>query len=115
MGMDNVGFKKIFYKIGEVGKLTGLKEHVIRFWESEFSPLRPKKNKGGQRLFIHDDIRLLFDIKKMLYEEGYTIAGAKRALRNGKLQDSVVNEQKQGLEEIVKSVKQELEELLRII
>ena len=73
--------EKMFYKIGEVSQITGLESYVLRFWENEFPILHPKKNNGGQRVYLPKDIQLILKIKKMLYEEGYTIAGAKKALR----------------------------------
>ncbi len=73
--------QKLFYKIGEVSKLTGLESYVLRFWENEFSFLHPKKNNGGQRVYLQKDIQLILKIKKMLYEEGYTIAGARKVLK----------------------------------
>ncbi len=69
---------KIFYKIGEVGHITKLPAYVLRFWECEFAFLRPKKSRGGQRLYVQRDIETVLEIKRMLYEEGYTIAGLKR-------------------------------------
>jgi DNA-binding transcriptional MerR regulator len=72
---------KMFYKIGEVSKLTGLESYVLRFWENEFSLLHPRKNNGGQRVYLQKDVELILKIKKMLYEEGYTIAGAKKILK----------------------------------
>jgi DNA-binding transcriptional MerR regulator len=70
--------QKIFYKIGEASALTKLPPYVLRFWESEFSFLRPKKSRGRQRLYVREDIETVLEIKRMLYEEGYTIAGVKR-------------------------------------
>lgn len=72
---------KMFYKIGEVSRLTGLESYVLRFWENEFQVLHPRKNNGGQRVYLQKDIDLILKIKKMLYEEGYTIAGAKKVLK----------------------------------
>ena len=73
--------KKIFYKIGEVSRMTGLESYVLRFWENEFSVLQPRKNSGGQRVYMPKDIEMILKIKKMLYEEGFTIAGAKKILK----------------------------------
>ncbi|MBI1821584.1 MAG: MerR family transcriptional regulator [Nitrospirae bacterium] len=73
--------EKMFYKIGEVSQITGLESYVLRFWENQFPVLHPKKNNGGQRVYLSKDIQLILKIKKMLYEEGYTIIGAKKALR----------------------------------
>jgi DNA-binding transcriptional MerR regulator len=69
---------KIFYKIGEVSKVADLPAYVLRFWESEFGFLKPKKSRGKQRLYVRRDIETVLEIKRMLYEEGYTIAGVKR-------------------------------------
>ena len=69
---------KIFYKIGEVSQLTKLPAYVLRFWESEFAFLKPKKSRGSQRLYVRRDIEQVLEIKRMLYDEGYTIAGLKR-------------------------------------
>jgi len=69
---------KIFYKIGEVSQLTKLPAYVLRFWESEFTFLKPKKSRGSQRLYVRRDIEQVLEIKRMLYDEGYTIAGLKR-------------------------------------
>src|SRR5919206_1132203 len=69
---------KIFYKIGEVSQLTKLPAYVLRFWESEFPFLKPRKSRGQQRLYIRRDIEQVLEIKRMLYEEGFTIAGVKR-------------------------------------
>ncbi len=69
---------KVFYKIGEVSQITKLPAYVLRFWESEFSFLRPKKSRGGQRLYVKRDVESVLEIKRLLYEEGYTIAGLKR-------------------------------------
>ncbi len=76
--------KKIFYKIGEVCKISGLRPHILRYWEGEFKVLSPTKNKSGQRIYRRKDLELIETIKKLLYQEGYTIAGAeKKFLENG--------------------------------
>ncbi len=69
---------KIFYKIGEVSKIAKLPAYVLRFWESEFSFLKPKKSPGHQRIYVQRDIETVLEIKRMLYEEGHTLAGVKR-------------------------------------
>ncbi len=71
---------KIFYSIGEVSTLTGLKSHILRYWESEFPTLKPEKRSNGRRAYRKSDILLILAIKKLLYEEGYTIAGARKKL-----------------------------------
>lgn len=69
-----------YYSIGDVSKLTGIKPTVLRFWESEFSQLSPVKNKFGHRVYSEKEIRLIKEIKKLLYDEGLTIKGAKNLL-----------------------------------
>lgn len=72
--------EKLYFKIGEVARLTGIKPHVLRYWESEFDNIRPVKSQGKQRLYRRDDIELVLTLKDMLYRQGYTIAGAKKIL-----------------------------------
>lgn len=71
---------KPFFKIGEVAKLLGVKPHVLRYWESEFPCLKPKKNPSGQRLYAKADIDTLMEIKNLLYTDCYTISGARQLL-----------------------------------
>jgi len=70
--------EKLFYKIGEVGRLTGVEPYVLRYWESEFPFLRPRKSSSGQRLYIKKDIESILEIKRLLYKERYTIEGVKK-------------------------------------
>lgn len=72
---------KAFYKIGEVSTITKLPASVLRFWESEFSFLRPRKSQGRHRVYDKQTIEVVLEIKRMLYEEGYTIMGLKRHWR----------------------------------
>ena len=72
---------KLYFKIGEVAKITGVKPHVLRYWESEFKVVRPIKSKSNQRLYRKKDVESILMIKNMLYNERYTIAGAKRRLK----------------------------------
>jgi len=71
---------KMYYSISEVCRATNLEPHVLRYWESEFSMLRPKKNRGGKRAYKDKDIEIICRIKRLLYEEKYTITGAKQKL-----------------------------------
>ena len=79
--MEKVTAGKLYYTITEVSSLTDLKPHILRYWETEFSVLRPKKNRAGNRAYREKDIQFIRLIKKLLYEEGYTIEGAKRKLK----------------------------------
>ncbi len=71
---------KLYYRIGEVATLTGIAPYVLRYWESEFKLLRPKKNLAGQRLYRKRDLELVTRIKTLLYEERLTLEGAKKRL-----------------------------------
>lgn len=72
---------KLYFKIGEVADLTGVKQHVLRYWESEFPAIRPQKSKTNQRLYRRKDIEAVVAIKHLLYERKFTIEGARRFLR----------------------------------
>ncbi len=71
---------KLYRPISEVADVVGVKPHVLRYWETQFSMLRPKKNRAGNRMYRPDEIKLLLRIKELLYDRRYTIAGAKRTL-----------------------------------
>src|SRR5579863_6906006 len=77
---------KLYFRIGEVSELTRTKAFVLRYWETEFSSLRPVKSKSGHRLYRRKDVELIFQIRRLLYEKGFTIEGARRhlATNNGK-------------------------------
>lgn len=74
--------EKLFFKIGEVCDITGIQAHVLRYWESEFPTLAPQKNRAGQRTYRKRDVEMVLRIKELLYEDQYTIAGAKKRLTN---------------------------------
>ena len=80
--MDNNSnsIKKLYYSIGEVSKTTGLKQYVLRYWETEFKQLNPTKNKAGNRTYRQKDIDLIMNIKSLLYDEKFTIEGARKML-----------------------------------
>ncbi len=73
---------RLYYRIGEVSRITGLKPHVLRYWETEFKVIKPHKAGSLQRLYRKKDLNLILKIKKLLYEEGFTIAGAKKKIRD---------------------------------
>jgi DNA-binding transcriptional MerR regulator len=78
--MDKQIPNKLFFKIGEVCEITDTQPYVLRYWESEFPALAPAKNSSGQRIYRRRDIETILRIKQLLYEEGFTIAGAKKRL-----------------------------------
>ena len=71
---------KLYRSISEVAELVGVKQHVLRYWETQFSMLRPRKNRAGNRMYRPDEIKLLLRIRELLYDRRYTIAGARRTL-----------------------------------
>jgi DNA-binding transcriptional MerR regulator len=72
--------KRLYYKIGEACKALGIQPYVLRYWETEFSALSPSKSRSGQRVYSEKELEIIRRIKELLYEEGYTIAGAKKKL-----------------------------------
>ena len=78
--------KKLFYKIGDICKICEIQPHVLRYWETEFTALSPTKNRAGQRIYREKDLQLVETIKRLLYQEGYTISGANKKLADGESQ-----------------------------
>ena len=78
-----VEMEQEFYRIGEVSRLTGVKPFVLRYWEEELPMLEPYKSPSGHRLYRQEDVNMIFRIKRLLYDEGFTLAGARRHLREG--------------------------------
>jgi len=74
---------KLFYRIGEASKIVGVQSHVLRYWETEFPFLKPRKNKSGHRVYVKRDIESLLNIKRLLYKERYTIEGVRKKLGSG--------------------------------
>ncbi len=79
---------KHYFKIGEVAELAGVEPYVIRYWESEFRSLRPQKSRSNQRLFRRKDVERILEIRRLLYEEGYKIEGARRRLESPQTGDT---------------------------
>lgn len=71
---------KLYYKIGEVAQIAGVKTSVLRFWETEFDFLRPEKSTAGQRLYIKKDVELVLEVKRLLYTEKFTLEGVKKRI-----------------------------------
>jgi DNA-binding transcriptional MerR regulator len=111
MHLDAGPSRKIFYKIGEVSDMTQLPSYVLRFWESQFGFLKPKKSRGQQRLYLQRDIETVLEIKRMLYDEGYTIAGLKRYWsRRGRRAGKQINPR-----EVTERLRGNLQAILRIL
>ncbi len=124
---------KVFFKIGEVSRLIGVPEHTLRYWEEEFGQVRPEKTKSGQRLYRRRDIDLLLQIKRLLWEEKFKIAGARQQLkriaqqqrerakeRQEKMETEtrerrVIQGEVERLQETVSRIRHEVDELLALV
>jgi len=105
---------KMYYSIREAAELTDLQPHVLRYWETEFKDLKPKKNRAGNRVYREQDIELILEIKKLLHDQRFTIEGARQELKSrrsgGKVsregkRERVIEEVKSGLKEIIEMLK----------
>jgi DNA-binding transcriptional MerR regulator len=85
--MDKSIPDKMYFKISEVSKLTRVEPYILRYWETEFKMIKPMRTKSNQRLYRKKDVELIFRIKRMLYEEGFTIAGTRKKLEEESTKD----------------------------
>jgi len=107
---------KLYYSIAEVSEITGIKPYVLRFWEKEFGLLKPKKNKAGNRSYQQKDIDLINQIKHLLYEEGYTIEGARSKLKNLKRNHlGPMVAEKMRLQNLLEEIRKEISALLETL
>lgn len=116
--MNTRSIKKLYYSISEVSKITSLKQYVLRYWETEFPDLKPAKNRAGNRIYRLSDIKLVFLIKKLLYEDKYTIEGARQKLKeldSFKPSQLAMPLQDNQPDDVISSLKQDLRELLEIL
>lgn len=115
--MKSNSIKKLYYSISEVSKITGLKQYVLRFWETEFEQLKPAKNRAGNRIYRLSEIKLIFLIKKLLYEDKYTIEGARQKLKAlMPIKPSQLDMPfPENQNDVIRSLKQDLQELLDIL
>ena len=116
--MKPKSIKKLYYSISEVSKLTSLKQYVLRYWETEFSELKPAKNRAGNRIYRLDDIKLIFLIKKLLYEEKFTIEGARQKLKSMQQDETIqmiIPFSDNTQDELIYDIKKELEGILNIL
>ena len=81
---------KLYYRIGEVASIVGVEPHVLRYWETEFRSVRPQKSAKGQRIYSRRDVETLLKVKELLYAHRFTIAGARRKLREGGVEPAPV-------------------------
>jgi len=104
-----ISTEKLFYKIGEISALAEIEPHVLRYWESEFPFLKPRKNKTGQRVYTRKDLELVLKIKNLLYKEKYTIAGVRKKFGSSTLKKNSVSI------ETIQGVKKKLKEILETL
>lgn len=111
---------KLFFRIGEVSQLVGVEAYVLRYWETEFKALSPKKSGTGQRMFRRKDVELLLRIKHLLYDKKFTIEGARKELLNesrNKVPNSTPVEQKELFtpENPLPGIRKELADIVRLL
>ena len=101
---------KRYFTIGEVSELCGVKPHVLRYWEQEFPQLKPVKRRGNRRYYQRHDVIMIRQIRSLLYEQGFTIGGARQRLSGEEAREDVSQSQ-----QIVRQMRTELEDLLQIL
>ena len=120
--MEARDIKKLYYSISEVSEITGLKQYVLRYWETEFSQLKPEKNRAGNRIYRSHDIDAIIEIKSLLYDRKFTIKGAQQHLKYPSEQSSQLIEKKNILKlsniidiQTLKDLKQGLNDLIKLV
>jgi len=109
---------KLYFKIGEVAEITGVKPYVLRYWESEFKMVNPSKSRSRQRLYRKSDVELIFRIKELLYEERYTINGARKKLKElgyGRISQPELQFEKEESPSVLDEIIRELKEIQKIL
>ena len=101
---------KRYFTIGEVSDLCAVKPHVLRYWEQEFPQLKPVKRRGNRRYYQRQDVLIIRQIRSLLYDEGFTIGGARQRLTGDEAKTDVTQSQ-----QIIKQVRMELEEVLKLL
>ena len=101
---------KRYFTIGEVSELCAVKPHVLRYWEQEFPQLKPVKRRGNRRYYQRQDVIMIRQIRSLLYEQGYTIGGARQRLSDHAAQDDINHSQ-----QVIRQLRAELEEVLDIL
>jgi DNA-binding transcriptional MerR regulator len=109
---------RLYYSISEVSDLVGVKPHVLRYWETQFKMLRPKKGRGGARMYRKRDVEVLFEIKQLLYDQRFTIAGARRRILDERSEEKEQIElpfSKLDREEALRALRKDMEGLLNLL
>ena len=116
--MKSLPTGRLYYSISEVSDLVGVKPHVLRYWETQFKMLRPKKGRGGARMYRKRDVEILFEIKQLLYDQRFTIAGARRRILDGRNEEKEQIEfpfSKLDREETLRALRKDMEGLLNLL
>ena len=116
--MKSLPAGRLYYSISEVSDLVGVKPHVLRYWETQFKMLRPKKGRGGARMYRKRDIEVLFEIKQLLYDQRFTIAGARRRILDERSEDKEQIElpfSRIDREEMLRGLRKDMEGLLNLL
>lgn len=116
--MKSLPTGKLYYSISEVSDLLGVKAHVLRYWETQFKMLRPKKGRGGARMYRKREIEVLFEIKQLLYDQRFTIAGARRRILDERSEEKEQIElpfSKLDREEALRALRKDMEGLLNLL
>lgn len=106
---------KRYFTIGEVAELCGVKPHVLRYWEQEFTQLKPVKRRGNRRYYQHHEVLLVRHIRELLYRDGFTISGARNKLNESSIQNEEALIEAQRVGGIVETVRQDLQALLKVL
>lgn len=115
--MKSVPAGRLYYSISEVSDMVGVKPHVLRYWETQFKMLRPKKGRGGARMYRKRDVEILFQVKQLLYDQKFTIAGARRKLldERGTKEQIELPFSHTDREEMIRALRRDMEGLLEIL
>jgi DNA-binding transcriptional MerR regulator len=119
--VDQVGLpNKLYFRIGEVAKIIGVKPYVLRYWETEFTILKPGKTPSRHRLYRRRDVETLLEIKRLLYQEGFTIAGAKKRLKDLEREEPALPEpspapQNENYRQILQDLRKDLYALYQLL
>ncbi|TMQ65005.1 MAG: MerR family transcriptional regulator [Candidatus Eisenbacteria bacterium] len=115
--MKSLPTGRLYYSISEVSDLVGVKPHVLRYWETQFKMLRPKKGRGGARMYRKRDVEVLFEIKQLLYDQRFTIAGARRRILDGRDEKEQIELpfSKLDREETLRALRKDMEGLLNLL
>ena len=120
--MEARDIKKLYYSISEVSEITGLKQYVLRYWETEFIQMKPRKNRAGNRIYRSHDVNIIMEIKSLLYNRKFTIKGAQQHLKQPSEKSTQLIEKKKIIKlnntidiQTLKDLKHGLDDLIKIV